>query len=236
MQIKSMLRYAFHDIRRPVLIFYCCFYAIFFAMYALFVLMPPENGHIYFNGQEMAATIFLFVMGLNCLKEPLKMGLQNGVSRRTVLRAFTAVLLGCALCMSIIDALIAPLLQRLFHYESILQLMYMHLSMPQLPASMLWNLLFYSTGAMFGLFLGSLYYRMNKTQKIVVSIGVPVLLGVVLPLVDTLLLHGQITVAIGQVFSVLFGTYASSLISMLVLSVFFLSLSRLCTHRIPVRE
>lgn len=236
MQTKSMFRYAFHDIRRPVLIFYGCFYAVFFTTYALFSLMPPENGHLYFNGQEMAGLIFLFVMGLNCLKEPLKMGLQNGVSRRTVLRSFTAVLLLGALLMGIFDALIAPVLQRLFQYDSFLQLIYARLSIPSLLANMLWNVPLYCMGAMFGLFLGSLYYRMSKMQKIVVSIGVPVLIGVVLPLIDALLLHGQITAAISRMLLALFGTYASSLISMLALALLFLSLSRLCTHRIPVRE
>lgn len=233
MQIQPMLGYAFHDIRRPVLIFYGCFYALFLAMFALFSLMPPANGHLYFNGQEMAGLIFLFVMGLNCLKEPLKMGLQNGVSRKTVLRAFTVALLSCALLMGVFDALVAPALQRLFHYDPLMQLIYARWS---IAASMLWNVLLYCTGAMFGLFLGSLYYRMSKVQKIVVSIGVPALLCVVFPLVDTLLLHGQLTDAIGTLLQALFGTYTASLLSLLALSFLFCALGHLCARRVPVHE
>jgi len=43
-----------------------------------------------------------------------------------------------------------------------------------------------------GFFITTLYYRMNKVQKITVSIGVPVLLTIILPLADTWLLNGAI--------------------------------------------
>ena len=51
---------------------------------------------------------------------------------------------------------------------------------------------------MLGFFLSTLYYRMNKITKIIVSAGVPALFILGLPLVDLNLTHGAIIQGLGK--------------------------------------
>ena len=241
MKAKACFLYQIFDLRWAVLIYYFSIFCLtLLANYSVITLMAStstgattEEHNVIMSGITSSSAIFICIVGLNSFTENFRFSLQNGVSRKTVLRAFTVALLSCALLMGVFDALVAPALQRLFHYDPLMQLIYARWS---IAASMLWNVLLYCTGAMFGLFLGSLYYRMSKVQKIVVSIGVPALLCVVFPLVDTLLLHGQLTDAIGTLLQALFGTYTASLLSLLALSLLFCALGHLCARRVPVHE
>ncbi len=64
---------------------------------------------------------------------------------------------------------------------------------PQLAAgSLLFAVAFYLAASMFGYFITVLYYRLNKGGKIAVSVGVPAVVFVALPLVGAFVLNNTI--------------------------------------------
>jgi hypothetical protein len=65
-----------------------------------------------------------------------------------------------------------------------------------LAQQFLWLFVAYCWIMMAGFFITSLYYRMNKGAKIAVSVGVPVLLFYVLPILDFYLLKNALSKAL----------------------------------------
>ena len=67
------------------------------------------------------------------------------------------------------------------------------------PVAILWSLSVNLACFSLGYCIAVLYYRMNKIQKIAVSIGVPLLCIVVLPLVNSVYLDYMLSRALAQV-------------------------------------
>lgn len=138
------------------------------------------------DGLIMSTMIFLFVVGLNCFKSEFGLFLQNGASRRTLICSFVLMALIFAFGMSLIDMIYSWALdsngfQTLTLYRSMYQRgLGSNLSVMSLLFGGLVNLFFLALGFL----VTTLYYRMNKGMKILISVGVPGLLFVVLPILD----------------------------------------------------
>jgi hypothetical protein len=68
-----------------------------------------------------------------------------------------------------------------------------------------WNLTAYFFLAMIGFLITAVFYRLNKKQKVALSVGVPVFISFVLPLIDINLAKGAITKSISDFFSFAWG-------------------------------
>jgi hypothetical protein len=203
MKIKSILKYQLRDYRNTVLVMYLCVY-----VFTIFIGITNTTVHSLsikgsgsregMGGLELASMVTLFVIGLNSFKSLFKFFTGNGVSRKTL---FSGLLLGMgitAAVMALIDTLNALLFSHVMSYHSMFQMLYYDTANKDLPSNLLpmlvqqflWLLFAYLWVMMIGFFITNLYYRMNKSTKIAVSIGVPVSLFYVLPLLDQYLWNG----------------------------------------------
>ena len=92
--MKSAMIYQISEMKKPLLIYYAI---IFFLLLASFLttevfLHISANGTT-INGIEISSMIFIFVCGLNSFKEPFRMFLQNGLSRKTLFLSYLCSLL-----------------------------------------------------------------------------------------------------------------------------------------------
>ena len=143
-----------------------------------------------------ASVIFLFVCGLNAFKEDFCFFLQNGVSRKTQFSATCIAFLPVALLMAVVDSLMTALFSTLFSYEGILGLIYgraMETGFTGFLLQIGWLFCLYLFALLLGYLITTLYYRMDSKRKVLVSVSVPVLLVLVLPLIDTELFQGRIS-------------------------------------------
>ena len=215
MKIKSILKYLFHDYRNTVLIMYLCVYLfmILFSVSNTRTNTITLSGNVIstgISGVEIASIITLFVIALNSYKPCIKMFSTNGVSRKTV---FCSVLTGMGItsvAMALIDTLNTLLFSRFMEYNSIFSLIYqswfngsitsgaqtVSYTFPLLSHQFLWLVFAYVWCCTVGFFITALYYRMNKSTNIAVSIGVPVSLFYVLPLLDEYFLNGALSRAV----------------------------------------
>ncbi len=210
MKFKAAWKYQLSEMKRPVIIFYLIIYCIYIFMIVQWLTMKGEYGKWSSSGMEAATLIFLFVIGLNSFKSTFHLFLANGVSRRTMFESYIAALLPLAAGMAVIDSLNGLLLSLLGNYNSMFENMYFFhygdLIWPGRTASiffdgLVWMFFFYAFVAMAGFFITTLYYRMNKPVKLLVSIGVPVFIFMILPYVDTFIFRGEIFEAIGHIFA-----------------------------------
>lgn len=146
------------------------------------------------SGYEVSACITVFVFGIVTIREDLRLGLQNGVSRRTVYRAALLSTLIVTLLLAAAGELLAIAGQALIvnigeiEMYSIYQLLFANtVSWLSAPLSLhlgsiLFTFVLLNCANFAGSFISLVFYRLNKLWTIVVAVGTPIFLGFVLPL------------------------------------------------------
>lgn len=206
MRIKSAYKYQLLELRKPVLIFYIVVAALLVLAAILQILLKPY-GYVSFSGGFGGATIiFLFVCGLNAFRQQFHMFLANGISRRTMFVSSVAAFGTISIGMALIDGVMGLIMSAIMHNSADFAAWYgisagMSSAFSSVVDSFVWAVFCYMAAAMAGLFITTAYYRMNKPLKLIVSIGVPVLLIIVLPILDASLFNGAITLAVGRFIS-----------------------------------
>jgi hypothetical protein len=254
MKIKSILKYQLRDYRNIVLVMYLCVYvfAIFIAISNITVhslSIKGSGSREGLGGLELASMVTLFVIGLNSFKPLFKFFTGNGVSRKTL---FSGLLLGMgitAAVMALIDTLNALLFSHVMSYHSMFQMLYFDTANKDLPSNLLpmlaqqflWLLFAYLWVMMVGFFITNLYYRMNKSTKIAVSIGVPVSVFYILPLLDQYFLNGVLSRAVTSFAGFAWGFSNGynpfiGMASMFVFAVINAAFAWLLVHRANVKE
>lgn len=194
-QLKPAFRFYMGEYIRPVAIFYLVM-VLLIGLSAVLTVTVQTGGEAFFiSGTEMTTAIFLFVCGCVSFKEYFHFLLQNGVSRPTQFLGFLgAVTLVCAFC-AVVDQSLLALLGLVEPTESLYGMLFLQgqaRSLATVLAGILWCIPVYMLAFLGGYFITTLYYRMNKLLKTVVSIGVPALCILVLPMADTALFGGQL--------------------------------------------
>ncbi len=193
MKLKSAVRFYLDDFKKPVIIFYGVL-LVLFALEVILMNLLNETGST--SGMGSATSIFMFVIGLNAFKTQFRLFLQNGLSRKTM---FSGFILGIALlsaAMTLIDLAFGRFQGLFLTYESVYMSRFGSLytnSSADLMDELLWTFLSYLTAGLTGYAITCLYYRMNKGLKLAVSIGIPALVIIVIPLIDGLYTNGVIT-------------------------------------------
>lgn len=219
MNLNLSIKYQLHDSKKPLLIFYLTIFLTTFSIILLTCL--PKNNVISVKGSlqgiEAATAIFLLIAGMNSFKEVFRMFVQNGVSRKTMFIGRLVSVTLISMGMALVDSITASLNKKIIHASSNLE--YVRL-IDMLYGSRYENyssgflrfvegvlLLFciYAAFSMMGYFITALFYRMNKSTKIAVSVGVPAGLFVLLPVVDSFVFQGAIGRAIERFMLFAFG-------------------------------
>ncbi|MDL2318901.1 hypothetical protein LJC74_07510 [Eubacteriales bacterium OttesenSCG-928-A19] len=182
MKIKQGVRYYLHDYSRSVLIFYVVIATLIVINFVLRIFLRGASGGM--SGMESATAIFLLVVGLNSFKTPFGLFLQNGVSRRTLWVDFLISAAILSVGMAVVDTLYGLLLTGTLRYTTMFATMYLRGVRGFSAMGLLWSCFANFTAMTFGFFVTTLYYRMNRPLKLLVSIGVPLLFFVVLPMVE----------------------------------------------------
>lgn len=192
MKLKSAVRFYIKDFMKPVIIFYGILLAVFALQVTLVSLLHGSDST---GGMGPAVNIFMLVMGMNAFKSQFKLFLQNGLSRKTLFTGFLFGVLILAAAMAVLDLAFGCLQGLFFTYQSPYMerfgILYAS-DAASLGDGLLWSFFSYLALGMIGFFITSLYYRLNKALKLTVSIGVPVTIFVVLPLIDSLYAGGVI--------------------------------------------
>jgi len=246
MNLKPAIKYQLRDFVKGVGIFYLVIYLIILFLYVL-VAVQINDSDSNISGLETATFIFLFVAGLNSFKNTFKLFLQNGLSRKTLFVSFSIAALAIAFFMDVVDSINHLLLQVIMPSQSIFDQIYSvkYVSQPSYVRffdKFVWFLFLYVAMLFLGYFVTSLYYRMNKWQKLAISIGVPVFLFMILPLIDTVLTHGAIFTAIQNFLIFAMGFSSGGInpyifvLTCIVSSVIFGGLSLLLGRRAMIKE
>lgn len=195
MNLKPILRYQCLEVSKAFFPFY-----FFIFLQLSLVLYPPisSNG---ISGVELATMIVCFIVGLLIFKTNFRFFTSFSVSRKRLFFGFLSGLGLTSLAVSLIDTFNFAVFSKFMKYHTLYLIMAQNFfgKSPDAPitsslvfANWLWCFLEYLCVALFGLLIGALYYRMSKPVKIIVSVGVPSILFLILPLIDSNLAKGRI--------------------------------------------
>lgn len=200
MRVKSVIKYQSHDYIKAARGYYLTFIGIT----VFFGLILRGRGTYTIGGYEFLTCIFLFVVGLSSFKEFFLMMLQNSISRKTMFISKLITILFMGLILAVSDRiiiLIGKLLSNISENIEILgfydrvfksRMSLLNPVVSNLEAIFI-TIFTYIAVTLVGYFVGINYYKMNKTLKLFVSIGVPATLFVLLPLFDSMFFGGNLS-------------------------------------------
>lgn len=265
MKLKQTCHYLFRDCRGALIVFYFVIFCV--CVLTLlgaggFSLLVGGEVYANFAGMELASLIFLFVVGLCSFGENFAMLSQNGVTRRTFFAGSLLVQATIALGMALVDrgicmllkfiishsaAYIAPPLEGAARMEvwSLFDLFFRsEYFYTDPPAPGLGTLIpaigLYFLALAIGFFIVIMYNRLSKGGIIAVSVGVPVTLVIVLPLLDAAILGGVLQNGASRVLVWAFRLAADAPVlslgcTMLIVAMIY-ALSWLMLRRLPMKK
>lgn len=183
---RPALKYNLYQGLRGLGAFFAVIIFVMILVPALVAVAVGGRTEIGFSGLGLGSNIMFFVLGIMMVRENIKFLLQNGCGRRTLL--ITDVLGN--LILALITALISELLAQIFgstHLITEISLSEMFFSVggsPALPAAQSALLRFCALVLAWrgGMFVSLIYYRLNRLGQVAVSVIVPALLFIGLPL------------------------------------------------------
>lgn len=194
--MKASIAYHLSGMKKPLIIYYSTVLTLLvLSQISLNLFFGLSVNGTMINGIELASMIFIFVVGLNIFKESFLMLIQNGRTRKSVFLSFIYSILPVCGLMALIDSSLAVIGQHFHSYQSLFYQIYgarFTVCLQAFGASFLWSAAMYLSACITGYLITTSYYRMNKSAKLLVSIGIPVFLVVVLPILDASLTRGAI--------------------------------------------
>ncbi len=201
MNFKAAHRYQLMEYKKSVMIYYLVL-ALVFLFFGVMISVGEDSGFVSTGGIEISSVIFLFVVGLNSFKETFLMLMQNGISRKTMFLSRIAAMGVLCTVMMVIDRFVVGIITPLANNSTSFRISGMYEQMFYNRAKdlnfvqknlegVIFTLCFYIASMAVGYFITTAYYRMNKAVKLAVSVGVPVGLFFVLPIVDATIAKGK---------------------------------------------
>lgn len=240
MNLAASYKYQLREQRNAIIIFYAVMAALFllgsvFLVTSTSVVLTDgeetlesyynSGGQSNVNGTEVAAAIFLFVMGLCTFKEPFRMLAQNGISRKSFMAGKLLTMASVAAVVAVIDKLIwlvmtaiSSFSEQRMVYNTLYEIVYPAraetLSTAAIQAeSFLYAFVLYLAAMAAGCFITTLFYRLPKGGKIAVGVGAPVFFFMVYPIADFFLTGGKVSIFLMQVIYRLFSAPLPGMLS-----------------------
>ncbi len=226
MNIKGATKYQINEYIKNIKVFYL----VVILVIVFFGILSSVNASTNFTsvgGIESATIIFLFILGLNSFKETFLMMLQNGITRKTMFIGRLITILAASVFMAVTDRFVVNVaglfndLNERFYMSAIYDEFFagrvesLHLLVMNLEAILI-TIGIYAAAMVVGYLITCAYYRMNKTLKIAVSIGAPVTVMILLPVLDAAVFDGKVSVALGRFFGFILGVKTGNPYNLLI--------------------
>ena len=221
MNIRASYRYQLADHKKSIISFYIIIVLIFAFIFTAIGISVHKNGISLlegnFTGVDISSAIFLFVAAMASYKETFGMMIQNGISRKTMFASRILTTVSIALVMAVIDKVllviskgVASNISDNLSYVSIYELLYsarvMEVSTVRMHVeSFFFSISMYLAFMAVGYLITTIFYRLNKTGKVLLASGLPVGAFVVFPIIDSAVTDHRISKVLTRLFDFAFG-------------------------------
>ncbi len=235
--MKRILRVAgsqLSDSRIPLAIFYSVIVLLAVLIYFTTQAQANMSVHLKSSGLGNASFIFIFIMGLNSFKSSYHFFQAFNISRKAFYWGNAMALTGLALVMSLIDIVISRVLSWFMVYQGTYETLYQSTNA---ALDFLWSFSLLLAAACAGWLITLLYYRSNKTLKLLISLS-PVVIVLIVHQFDQLL-NGDLVGMLLSFFTWLYGTAEQPWNSLLFFgftAIALYAVSFLLVRKAPIKE
>ncbi len=235
MKILSPVKYQARDAVKTFAYYYLAMFIVL--LLNIVMLLTLSDGSVHYS-YEMCTLGVAFIFGLCTFTENFKMLLQNGVSRRAFFVSRVLVMLAIIFAATAVEQLLYVvsnfITARMPDFE--VTSMFGDASGARSIGSIALTFGLYTMACSLGSVTNLVYYRLGKFGKILVSVGVPVVLFIVFPVLDSMVFRGALFSAIIKFFKAVFASGVSTGLVFLVITALALTLSWLLMRRAVVKE
>lgn len=247
MRLKSVIKYNISDMKNSVIIYYVVIAAIMgllaFTQQIRVVNIGSSDNIGFVSGAE-ASAIFLFVCGLNSFKQNYLYLSTNGITRKAQFYGFLSSSAIVAGAMAFIDTASTNIINIFIDYRPMFYQLFGSFTAESSQLlitviNFLWSTAVYLLAIVIGYFITTLYYRMSKILKIIVSVGVPALLMIGSPILGIYLYKSNCAEEFSAVLSFLMdgnGNPNVSIIISILETAIIAALSYMLVRKAPVKE
>lgn len=244
MNLKPVLTYRIKDSIYSIASFIAVIAVVTISF--IFIALKSGNAEFSLTAYGFPGAIMMLVVGIICVRETLRICLQFGTSRKTLFASeivgsvFFSLIIAIAIELIIAAAQAATASYAEINVFDLFQILYLSpdlktLSFAQHIASTLVNCSLFISVYAAGAFISMLFYRLSKTWKIAVAIGVPVFFFILLPIgIDFLGLAEEISSSIMSVMNWISSDVVNWFLFFLGSAVIISAINWLLIRRAPV--
>ena len=223
-KLQALIRYEFETTFKYIFLFYAICYSVIALVY-LFILIL--QGHFEDAGTsclDMNSLVFLSIISSVGFTEDFRMHIQNGFTRKYIFIGTTSLFAAMALTMSLIDTLVANLMQYLTgNYHSVFTSLYGN-AQPWI-LSWLWLFVLYLCACCLCYFITLVINRIGGRLFLIISLGGALFISLSLSVLFRLVLPAAMIENIIRILVMLFGFMTNGGIQVFYPILLFSSLS-----------
>lgn len=204
MRLKQAFKYQLCSSLKAVGIYYSIMIAIRLAMVVIFILSDNQKTNM--SGMESNSMIFMGFLGVYSILEDFKFFLQNGYSRKSLIKLYTCQFLAVGAIISVVEIILAVLSANVMNYSSLFAQIY---GSQSLVMQFLWLWGMYCIIGAVALLFTVINFRLSKFSRIICFIAIPIALVTLAPIIDHYLMHGVVMSTLFDIMLHFFGLHGS---------------------------
>lgn len=204
MRLKQAFKYQLCSSLKAVGIYYGIMITIRLAMVMIFIISGNEKSTM--SAIETNSMVFMGFLGVYSIIEDFKFFLQNGYSRKSLIKLYTCQFLIIGAIISVIEIILAIACASVMNYSSLFTQLY---GSQSLMIQFLWLWGIYGIIGAVALLITIIYYRLSKYARIILLMAVPIALMTLVPAIDYYLMDGVVMSAIYDFILYFFGLQGS---------------------------
>lgn len=122
-KLRASVLYQMTDFLKGLIVFYASIYAVVLVSILLSTSFTGDaDGSV--NGLEISSIIFLTIMSALTFMEKFKLFIQNGMTRNMIYKSYILQILAASFLMAFIDTITTNILQKVFRYQYLFEMLY----------------------------------------------------------------------------------------------------------------
>lgn len=235
MRLQNALKYQIKSSGKAVGIYYGMILAIRFAFLFMAIYIIKDDQY-HMSGLEANTAVFMSVVSMCWLTDDFRFFIQNGYSRKSMIKVNVVTMVLTALALSTLDIVMAQFTNQIIPYESMMSQLYGDQSW-----ILQWVLLFifYMAIGMVSYVLTLLFKRMSKQRRILVFLMIPTILILMIPTLDSFVFDHAISTFLIKNLMKIMGLYqgihiVTPMISFTIITMVAIAFSYILIRRVEV--
>lgn len=191
MRLTNAFKYQMLTLIQSMGIYYVII--LFIRLLGMFFAMQSDSGDIGMSALEVNTLLFMIILGVLSYLEDSRFLVQNGYSRKSLMKIYIMQFLLCAFMLSLLDVIIAKGTTLILPYESIFTQIYG--SGQTFISQFIWYFTLYLLGGMISFFFTVLFERLDKKKRIIYLFGIPFILVMLAIIIDIYIIDHALSIA-----------------------------------------